>query len=141
MDRGLLYKPEKTTIRKKRKRLLVEEIPRKKQFQCHTSIKKLGNTKEESSLVNKIPESRGKVYKGGAVEPIFCDYAHDTRCDGKCLIWKDKVLDKQLSPMKKKICFQVLTRFMEIATSDRQLRKSIHHKRWLGKEYKSKVGP
>jgi hypothetical protein len=64
IDRGLLYKPEKTTICKKRKRfLLVEEIPLKKQFQCHPSIKKLGNAKEESSLVNKIPESRGKVYK------------------------------------------------------------------------------
>ena len=57
------------------------------------------------SLVNKIPESREKVYKAGAVEPIICDYAHDTRCDGKCLIWKDKFLDKQLFPMKKKICF------------------------------------
>jgi hypothetical protein len=106
IDRGLLYKPEKTTICKKRKRSLVEEIPRKKQFQCHTSIKKLGNAKEESSSVNEIPESRGKVYKAdGAVEPIICDYAHDTRYDGKCLIWKDKFLDKQLFPMKKKICF------------------------------------
>jgi hypothetical protein len=103
--RELLYKQETTTIRKKRKRSLVEAIPRKKQFQCHTSIKKLDNPKEESSLVNKIPESREKVYKAGAVEPIICDYAHDTRCDGKCLIWKDKFLDKQLFPMKKKICF------------------------------------
>jgi hypothetical protein len=56
-------------------------------------------------LVNKIPESRGKVYKAGAVEPIICDYAHDKRCDGKCLIWKDKFLDKQLFPMEKKIWF------------------------------------
>jgi hypothetical protein len=84
---------------------LVEEIPRKKQFQCHTSFKKLGNAKEESSSVKKIPESRGKVYKAGAVEPIICDYAHNTRCDGKCLIWKDKFLDKQLFPMEKKIRF------------------------------------
>jgi hypothetical protein len=68
-------------------------------------IKKLGNAKEESSSVIKIAESRGKVYKPGAVEPIICDYAHDTRCDGKCLIWKDKSLDKQLFPMEKKICF------------------------------------
>jgi hypothetical protein len=81
IDRRLLYKPEKTTIRKKRKSSLVEEIPRKKQFQCHTLIKKLGNAKEESSLVNKIPESRGKDYKPGAAEPIICDYAHGTRCD------------------------------------------------------------
>jgi hypothetical protein len=102
---ALLYKPEKPTICKRRKRSLVKEIPRKKQFQCHTSIKKLGNAKEKSSPVNKIPESRGKVYKAGAVEPIICDYAHDTRCDGKCLIWKDKFLDKQLFPMEKKICF------------------------------------
>jgi hypothetical protein len=79
IGRGLLYKPEKTTICKKRKRSLAEEIPRKKQFQCHASIKKLGNAKEESSSVNKIPESRGKVYKPGAAEPIICDYAHDTR--------------------------------------------------------------
>jgi hypothetical protein len=84
---------------------LAEEIPPKKQFQCCTSIKNLGNAKEESSSVNKIPESGGKVYKPGAVEPIICDYAHDTRCDGKCFIWKDKVLDKQLFPMEKKICF------------------------------------
>jgi hypothetical protein len=105
IGRGLLYKPEKTTIRKKRKRSLVEEIPWKKQFQCHTSIKKLGNPKEESSSVNKIPESRGKVYKAGAVEPIICDYGHDIRCDGKYLIWKDKFLGKQLFPMEKKICF------------------------------------
>jgi hypothetical protein len=84
---------------------LVEEIPRKKEFQCHTSIKNLGNAKEESSSVNKIHESRGKVYKPGPVEPIICDYAHNTRCDGKCLIWKGKVLDKQLFPMEKKICF------------------------------------
>jgi hypothetical protein len=80
----------RTSICKNRKRSLVEEIPRKKQFQCRTSIKKLGNAKEESSSVNKIPESGGKVYKAGAIEPIICDYAHDTRCDGKCLIWKDK---------------------------------------------------
>jgi hypothetical protein len=83
---GLLYKPEKTTICKNRKRSLVKEIPRKKQFQCRTSIKNLSNAKEESSLVNKIPESGGNVYKPGAVEPIICDYAHDARCDGKCLI-------------------------------------------------------
>jgi hypothetical protein len=51
INRGLLYKPEKTTICKNRKRSLVEEIPRKKQFQCRTSIKKFGNgnAKEESS--------------------------------------------------------------------------------------------
>jgi hypothetical protein len=42
---------------------LVEEIPRKKQFQCRKSIKNLGNAKQESSTVNKIPESGGKVYK------------------------------------------------------------------------------
>jgi hypothetical protein len=105
IDRGLLYKPEKTTIRMKRKRSLVEEIPRKKQFQCHTSFKKLGNAKVESSSVNKIPESRGKVYKAGAVEPIICNNAHDTRSDGKCLISKDRFLDKQLFPMEKKIYF------------------------------------
>jgi hypothetical protein len=86
IDRGLLYKPEKTTIRKKRKRSLVEEIARKKQFQCHTLIKKLDNANEELLSVNKIPESRGKVYKPDAAEPIICDYAHDTRCEGKCLI-------------------------------------------------------
>jgi hypothetical protein len=50
-DRGLLYKPEKTTIRKNRKRFLVKEIPWKKQFQCRTSMKKLGNAKEESSAL------------------------------------------------------------------------------------------
>jgi hypothetical protein len=103
--RGLLYKPAKTTICKNRKRSLIEEVPWKKQFECCTSIKNLGNAKEESSLVNKIPESQGNVYKPGAVEPIICDYAHNTRCDGKCLIWKDKFLDKQTFPMKKKICF------------------------------------
>jgi hypothetical protein len=57
---------------------LVEEIPRKKQFQCRTSIKNLSNAKEEYSSVNKIPESRGKVYQLGAEEPIICDYAYDT---------------------------------------------------------------
>jgi hypothetical protein len=57
--RGLLYKPEKTTIHKNRKRSLVEEIPWKKHFQWCTSIKKLSNAKEESSPVNKIPKSGG----------------------------------------------------------------------------------
>jgi hypothetical protein len=117
IGRGLLYKPEKTTICKNRKRSLVEEIPRKKQFQCRTSIKKLGNAKGESSSVNNIPESGGKVYKAGAIEPIICDYAHGTRCDGKCLIWKDKFLDKQLFPMKKKICFPSFDE-LYIATSN-----------------------
>jgi hypothetical protein len=121
---GLLYKPEKTTILKNRKRSMVQEIPRKKQFQCRTLIKKLGNAKEESSSVNKIPKSGGNVYKPGAVEPIICDYAHDTRCDGKCLLRKDKFLDKQLFPMeRRRSAFQVLTRFMEIATSNGEITK------------------
>jgi hypothetical protein len=63
INRGLLYKPEKTTICKNRKRSLVEEIPRKKQFQCRKSIKNLGNAKQESSSVNKMPESGRKLYK------------------------------------------------------------------------------
>jgi hypothetical protein len=47
IDRGLLYKPEKTTICKNRKRSLVKEITRKKKCQCRTLIKKLGNAKQE----------------------------------------------------------------------------------------------
>jgi hypothetical protein len=105
IDRELLYKPEKTTICKNRKRSLVEEIPQKKQFQCGKSIKNLGNAKQESLSVNKIPESGGKIYKPGAVEPIICNDDHGTRFDGKCLIWKDRFLDKKLFPMEKKICF------------------------------------
>ncbi len=73
--------------------------------------------------VNKIPESRGKVYKAGAVEPIIFDYAHGTRCDGKCLIWKDKFLDKQLFPMEKKICFPSFDKVLEIATSNGLIKK------------------
>jgi hypothetical protein len=87
-------------------------------------IKNLGNAKEESSSVNKIPASRGNVYKPGAVEPIICNYAHDTRCDGKYLIWKDKFLDKQMFPMGKRICFQVSTRFLEIAASNGLITKT-----------------
>jgi hypothetical protein len=102
---GLLNKPEKTNIPKDRKRSLVEEMPRKKQFQRRTSIMKLDNAKEESSSINKIPESRGNRYKPGAVEPIIYDYAHDARCDGKCLIWNDKRLYEQTLSIEKKICF------------------------------------
>jgi hypothetical protein len=119
LDCALLYKPKKTTIRKNRKRSLVKEIPRKKQFQCHTSMKNLGNAKQESSSVNKIHESRGKVYKAGAVEPIICNYAHDTWCDGKCLIWKDKFLGKQLFPMEKKICFPSFDKAYESCNIER----------------------
>ncbi len=81
-------------------------------------MKNLGNAKQESSSVNKIHESRGKVYKAGAVEPIICNYAHDTRCDGKCLIWKDKFLGRNCFRWRRRSAFLVLTGFMEIATSN-----------------------
>jgi hypothetical protein len=51
IGRGLQCKPEKTTIRKNRKSSLVKETPRKKQFQCRTSV---GGTDMEVAAAHRI---------------------------------------------------------------------------------------
>jgi hypothetical protein len=102
--RGELHKPKKSNVRNDKKRTLVDEIPPKKQFQRPITTNNLSDNKK-GSLVNKTPEYNGKRYKPGAGEEIVCDYAHNTRCNGTCLSWKDQFLKGQLFSIEKKIRF------------------------------------
>jgi hypothetical protein len=101
-----IHKPRPSKDCPSKKRSIVDEIPRKTQFQRLTTTKSKTDDKKES-LVNKVPEYRGKRYNPAAtaVGDIVCDYAHDTRCDGTCLLWTDDLLGPQMFPEDKKICF------------------------------------
>jgi hypothetical protein len=55
-------------------------------------------TEKDISSANDLPEFHGKKYNPGAPEDsnIVCDYAHDIRCDGTCLTWNNKLLQRKL---------------------------------------------
>jgi hypothetical protein len=83
-----------------KKRLVVNEIPTKMRFQCtNQSIAKV--TKRTFDSGNQLNVQK---YKPGAGADVICDFAHDTRCDGTCVLWNKNLLLEQLYP-KEKICF------------------------------------
>jgi hypothetical protein len=84
-----------------KKRSLDNEIPRKKKF-LRTDTNKNLSGHQKGARVNEIAEIMQEKQVDDAV---IRDAPHDVKCDGKCVLWNDKLIRRGFYPGGLKICF------------------------------------